>query len=66
MAAELGQTLAKPWEIAEETDRDATNTYMYATARTRGAPPTFSEADGTVAPGQVTIRSWVRVSFPLD
>lgn len=65
MAAELGQTIGKPWEINEETSND----YPY------GINAKFSNRDGympmerdesTVAGGQVTIRAAVRVSFQLE
>jgi uncharacterized protein YggE len=67
MAAELGQTIGKPWEINEEIENSM---YSYANTRVSGGggvdyrSPTQSEP--TVAPGQVSIRSSVRVSFQLE
>jgi len=63
MAAELGQTVGKPWDISEE---GGWNSYQYAAnsfeadKRTRGAD------EPTIAPGQVTIRASVKVSFQLE
>lgn len=66
MAAELGQTIGKPWEISEQ-DSDSSypgilansisNNYDYDRARPQ---------ESTVAPGQVTISASVRVSFQLE
>jgi uncharacterized protein len=64
MAAELGQNIGKPWEIIEETE---SNLYQYyQNSRVVGgivAPPTN---EPTVAPGQIAIRSSVKVSFQLE
>ncbi len=63
MAAELGQTVGKPWDISEESGWNAlgfaANSYAY---KTRAAAPNES----TVAPGQVTISASVKVSFQLE
>jgi len=67
MAAELGQSIGKPWEILEDdgwspfVQVSANSTYGY---NARSASP--SEEESTVAPGQVTIRGSVRVSFQLE
>jgi len=66
MAAELGQSIGKPWEISEETENPV---YPYANARVLGGAmydrnPAPNEP--TVAPGQVLVRSSVRISFQLD
>ena len=61
MAAELGQSLGKPWEINEEPENTM---YSYANTRISAGAPAPSEP--TVAPGQVLIRSSVHVSFQLD
>jgi hypothetical protein len=65
MAAKLGQTIGKPWEIAENS---ANANYFYANANTLsnagGGGGTAEES--TVAPGEVTIRASVNVSFQLE
>lgn len=63
MAAELGQTVGKPWEINEDPE---TNSYLYANTRMGAEAWDAKPNEPTVAPGQVTIRSSVRVSFMLD
>lgn len=60
MAKELGQTVGKPWEISEQGDGATPNVANYAYSRSAGAE------ESTIAPGQVTIRSSVRVSFQLE
>jgi uncharacterized protein YggE len=64
MAAELGQTIGKPWEI---TENSANANYFLANANTfvasRDRAP---EEESTVAPGEVTIRASVNVSFQLE
>ncbi len=67
MAAELGQTVGKPWEISE-TGFGWSGLGLNATANT-----VFGQNEGkvegsesTVAPGQVTIRASVNVSFLLE
>jgi uncharacterized protein YggE len=65
MAGELGQSLGKPWEINEEPENTMyayANTRVLARADYRSPVP----SEPTVAPGQVLIRSSVRVSFQLD
>jgi uncharacterized protein YggE len=69
MATELGQTIGKPWEISEQ---DGENPFtptpiMMANSVIGGAGYDRSDAkESTVAPGQVTIRASVRVSFQLE
>jgi len=63
MATELGQTIGKPWDISEETGWGA----LQATANSFGSnAPRVVEEEATIAPGQVTIRASVRVSFQLE
>jgi uncharacterized protein YggE len=63
MAGELGQTLGKPWEINEESSRPSYG----VNANYSGANvPRMDEGDSTIAPGQVTIRAQVTVSFELQ
>jgi uncharacterized protein YggE len=67
MAAELGQTIGKPWDISEDTFNGVfaqANSYAYASAGGGGGGPATEEP--TVAPGEVTIRASVRVSFQLN
>ncbi len=63
MAAELGQTIGKPLEISENA-ANANSFYAYAnnSVGTRSSAP----EESTVAPGQVTIRASVNVSFQLE
>lgn len=64
MAAELGQTVGKPWDISEESGRNssgfAANSSVARNGRTMGAD------ESTIAPGQVTISATVKVSFQLE
>jgi uncharacterized protein YggE len=64
MAAELGQTIGKPWEITEGADFDAQ--YVNANFSVRSKGMAMSEDEATVAGGEVTIRALVRVSFQLE
>jgi uncharacterized protein YggE len=63
MAGDLGQTVGKPWDISEEGGWNsyqlASNAYVSSNAA-RGAD------ESTIAPGQVTIRASVKVSFQLE
>jgi len=65
MAAELGQTIGKPWEISEATADAAlavqTNGYAYF-----GNTEAAANEESTVAPGEVSMRASVRVSFQLE
>lgn len=64
MAAELGQTVGKPWEISEQS---SDNPYygMLANSISNNSEPAEPQ-ESTVAPGQVTISASVRVSFQLE
>jgi hypothetical protein len=69
MAGQLGQTIGKPWEISEE---QGGNIFSYSLGALAHSVQTRSEGGGegaeesTVAPGQVTIRASVDVSFLLE
>jgi uncharacterized protein YggE len=73
MAAELGQTIGKPWDISEEgfnglfaqTNRSVqANSYVQASSYANNG--SLSTEESTVAPGEVSIRASVRVSFQLE
>jgi len=67
MAGQLGQTIGKPWEISEE---HGGNVFSYAAlannVQTRSGGGGGDAEESTVAPGQVTIRASVDVSFILE
>jgi uncharacterized protein YggE len=63
MAAELGQTIGKPWEVTEQPDIDAQD--ATANFNFRYKMP-MQQEQSTVAGGEVTIRALVRVSFQLE
>jgi uncharacterized protein YggE len=72
MAGELGQTIGKPWDISEEgfnglfaqTNRSLyANNYVQASSYANDGSPS---EQSTVAPGEVSIRASVRVSFQLE
>jgi len=63
MAAELGQTIGKPWEIAEDIPDVFSTQYMANSVSNRQR---LAQEESTVAPGQVTISATVHVSFQLD
>jgi uncharacterized protein len=66
MAAELGQSLGKPWEIAElgQEEPYAINAIQYSAGlRERNA---FTIEQTPLASGQVSIRALVRISFQLE
>ena len=64
MAAELGQSIAKPWTIIEN---NANSNYLVANGYTYfGNTGSRAEEESTVAPGEVTIRASVNVSFELQ
>jgi uncharacterized protein YggE len=65
MAAELGQSLGKPWEITEEADPERT-AYLNANFQQRSNFVAPGQESSTIAGGEVTIRSTVRVSFQLE
>lgn len=66
IAAELGQTIGKPWEVTEEPDTDAqdvtANLYMHYQMPMQP----MQQEQSTVAGGEVTIRALVRISFQLE
>jgi uncharacterized protein YggE len=64
MAAELGQTIGKPWEIIEETENPIYSYYQNTRVLDGAMEPAPNEP--TVAPGQIMIRSSIKVSFQLD
>jgi uncharacterized protein YggE len=64
MAAQLGQTIGKPWEITEESEVDS-NVLTANSLSNRYRQPMQEEA-ATVAGGEVTIRAIVRISFQLE
>jgi uncharacterized protein YggE len=65
IATELGQTIGKPWEVTEEPDIDAQAMTFNANSYIRYKMP-MQQEQSTVAGGEVTIRSLVRVSFQLE
>ena len=63
MAAELGQTIGKPWEVSEQPDIDAqgvTANFNFAYKMP------MQQEQSTVAGGEVPIHALVRVSFQLE
>jgi len=67
MAAELRQSVGKPWEIVELDSENPFNSMSVLANNIGGAYSDRAEAkESTVAPGQVTIRASVRVSFQLE
>jgi uncharacterized protein YggE len=65
MAAVLGQTVGKPWAISEEGSRWA-GLNASANAVNGRSLAQIQDFDSTIAPGQVTIRVSVEVSFQLE
>jgi hypothetical protein len=70
IAAELGQTVGKPWEVTEDANYDA-ESYLAANTRqsieVEGVPEErLPEGAPTIAGGEITIRASVRVSFQLE
>lgn len=63
MAAELGQTIGKPWEVTEESDIESQD--MTANLSVHYQMP-MQQEEPTVAGGEVTIRALARVSFQLE
>ncbi len=64
MAAGLGQTVGKPWEVTEEADSDFT--YLAANTQTTYQMRLPMQAAPSLAGGEVAIRASVRVSFQLE
>jgi uncharacterized protein YggE len=65
MAAELGQTVGKPWEVTEAADYDA-EAYLAANTRQYLESLENRQESSPIAGGEVTIRAAVRVSFQLE
>jgi len=71
MAAELGLTIGKPWEISEEGFNGLfAQTSIYANRSVQASSDAYDRSlstdESTVAPGEVSIRASVRVSFQLE
>jgi uncharacterized protein YggE len=66
MAAELGQTIGKPWEISEGTDFGAGDLMTANFSSVRYKMPMQQEVVPSVAGGEINIRTFVRVSFQLE
>jgi len=71
MAAELGQSLGKPWELTEGPEPEwaaysAGHPYANLSVQQRSYAGSPEEEASTIAGGEVTIRSTVRVSFQLE
>ncbi|HYA25743.1 MAG TPA: SIMPL domain-containing protein [Terriglobales bacterium] len=67
MASQLGQTIGKPWEISEEHGGNIFSYGAFANSvQTRSGGGGEGAEESTVAPGQVTIRASVDVSFLLE
>lgn len=69
MATELGQNVGKPWEISETSN--ASNPFYSGYGRVNAnyaysLSVPLDDSGSTVAPGQVTIRDSVNVSFQLE
>lgn len=72
MGAELGQTIGKPWDISEDGFNGVfaqTNSFQnrfsyFQNSSSSDRSPETQES--TVAPGEVSIRASVRVSFQLE
>ncbi len=64
MAAQLGQTVGKPWEITEGGDMDFRDVTANFVANAYQMP--MQQEQSTVAGGEVTIRALVRISFQLE
>ena len=65
MAAELGQKIGKPWEVAEEIGYD-TSYFANSISPYRAKMAPMQEMEPTIAGGEVTTRASVRVSFQLE
>jgi uncharacterized protein YggE len=63
IAADLGQTVGKPWDISEES---GWNAYQYTANSFSTDKATRDSDESTIAPGQLTIRASVKVSFQLE
>jgi len=63
MAAQLGQTVGKPWEVTEGIDANDATANFLSSVQYKFAMP---QQEPTVAGGEVTIRAFIRVSFQLE
>ena len=63
LASELGQRIGKAWQISEDS---AGATYLGANANSYASARIEGQEESTVAPGEVTIRASVNVSFELQ
>lgn len=67
MAAVLGQTIGKPWEITEEVGFDTTNYLVNVQTRIQQYAPMAPNAEEpTISGGQLSLRATVRASFQLE
>jgi uncharacterized protein YggE len=68
MAAELGQTIGKPWEVTEDTGVDASYLTVNSFSANYGglSRQRDDKEESTIAGGEVTIRASVRASFQLE
>jgi len=62
MAAGLGQTIGKPWDISEAEEVYVVNSTFGADRSRYAAAP----SESTIAPGQIKISASVKVSFLLE
>jgi uncharacterized protein YggE len=66
IAAELGQTVGKPWEVTEDPNYRAEATYALNGVQFSGGLPADRMEGPAIAGGEVAIRAAVRVSFQLE
>ena len=66
MAAEVGQSIGKPWEIAELGPEEPYALNTVQVSASRGLRNAFESEQTPLASGQVNIRALVRISFLLD
>ena len=64
MAAQLGQSIGKPWDVTEQADADASE--LMTANSILGLSYRLPALEATVAGGEVTIRAIVRASFLLE
>lgn len=63
VASDLGQTIGKPWEISEQNEVGT----FFSAANSMGVIGGVPESQSpTIAPGSVTFKASVRVSFQLE
>lgn len=66
MAKELGQAVGKPWDVSEEGDDRDKLSVISGLANARYAGGGDGTTESTVAPGRVTVRASIRISFQLE